>query len=228
MEVSAANWKSVTPAFSEAIEAALEPGEIPSTWFEPDLTAELQFAAGVVVLTDRRLLAIGPVPAEDSKPKRAAELRVQAWPLPDISALRVRERGGVGQMDVMGLAGRLATWRFTAGKSSAVHRMVVRFESGQAGGAGQESEPAPTVCPSCGALIPADQTECASCAPSAAPPVVSSLYRLIKFARPRLGMTMLGCLLTVAGTAALLAAKGIRLTAAQDGTPVASPAPEVT
>lgn len=79
--------------------------------------------------------------------------------------------------------------------------MVRRFEALQNGTETVTAEPAIASCPSCGAPIPVDQIECAECSPNAAPPIASSLFRLIRFARPRFGAALLGCVLTVAGTA---------------------------
>src|SRR5205823_10622462 len=57
-------------------------------------------------------------------------------------------------------------------------------------------------CPSCGAELPAEGAVCEVCRPSATPKPASSLLRLVRFARPRAGMIVLGFVLTLASTAA--------------------------
>ena len=61
-----------------------------------------------------------------------------------------------------------------------------------------------SICPSCGATIEPPSTVCEACTPTASPPPVRSLWRLVRFARPRAAMITLGLILTLASTAATL------------------------
>jgi len=171
-----------------AVEARLGPDEAVIAWLATDLDERLHFADGLVALTDRRLLNFateGP----------AREFGLDPKPL-----LQMRERGGVGTLELLGGERRLAHWRFTIGRVAAARKLVDR-SNGQ-GGRDDESGPAAT-CPSCGADLPGgDPTEsCPSCTPPTAIPS-ASLGRLARFTRPRAGMIVLGFGLTLASTAA--------------------------
>src|SRR5262245_55848298 len=101
----------------EPARAQLQAGETLLAWFEPDLDARLHYAAGLVLLTDRRLLAA------------ATPTSWQSFPLAPGHALRQREHGGAGALELSDETGRLAFWRFTAARSLAVSRLVQRRES---------------------------------------------------------------------------------------------------
>src|SRR5205823_6654643 len=57
------------------------------------------------------------------------------------------------------------------------------------------------VCPSCGADLPAEGAVCEECLPPSTPKPAWSLLRLLRFARPRAGVILLGFVLTLASTA---------------------------
>jgi ATP-binding cassette subfamily B protein len=176
-------------AWRRPVEARLEAGEAVLDWFEPDLDDRLAYAPGLVVLTGRRLLAAA---GEDWRTFALA---------PDMT-LNSEEQGGVGRLDLVGPEGRLGQWRYTAGRGPAAARLVRKLASlrnGQAGGPAVVS-----VCPSCGAPVTTEDGQCPACAPRAARPTVSSLFRLIGIAREHLWLVLAGFLLTVAGTAASL------------------------
>ena len=79
-------WKSLPDALATvALAALLAPGEILLAWFEADLDDRLHYAQRLVVLTDRRLLAIdaaGGWPAVASRPQRPVSLP----PMPPMAA----------------------------------------------------------------------------------------------------------------------------------------------
>ncbi|MFM7071289.1 MAG: ABC transporter transmembrane domain-containing protein, partial [Planctomycetota bacterium] len=60
---------------------------------------------------------------------------------------------------------------------------------------------ATTVCPRCGGMTN-DDGVCAACAPQLQPPPRQALYRLARFARPRLGLILWGTALMILSTAA--------------------------
>ena len=71
-----------------AAQAVLAPDENALATLEVDLSAELRFAAGRVILTEQRLLACEP--GTDTW---------RAWPLTAGLQLRLLEHGGVGTLD---------------------------------------------------------------------------------------------------------------------------------
>ena len=192
-------WNSVPTALREAAAAHSTEIDSPVAWAEIDLDEQLRFASGLIVLTAHKLVAVLPQSADNK-----ADSAVTSWKLTDIQRMTTRERGGLGLLELLGPAGRLASWRFTAGKASAIQRLIHRFDGIRAGLDVTASDQTSTTCPSCGATIPPDQIECPACTPSAAPPVASSLVRLLAFAKPRAGLMTLGYALTAAGTACAL------------------------
>ncbi len=170
------------------------------TWFEPNLDERLNYVAGLLVLTDQRFLAFVPS-KQAANGEVLAAAPVLSWSLSDNIALQTRDQASSGAVELIGPAGRLAVWRYTAGKSAAAHRFVQRYAGVKTGDQRQASV---SICPNCGGVIPPDTADCPQCSPQVAPPPVSSLLRLVQFARPRAGMIVVGFLLTVAGTAASL------------------------
>jgi ATP-binding cassette subfamily B protein len=170
--------------------------------FEADLTSDLRYGATLVALTSRRILALAGPDAHSNGRPGASATDVESWNLSDDIALQNRDFATVGSLELVSPTKRLAVWRYTVGRTASAHRFVQRFSAARAGQTGAAS--VASVCPSCGGLIDPETGECPQCAVQPAPPPVSSLLRLVQFARPRAGMVALGFVLTVAGTAASL------------------------
>jgi ATP-binding cassette subfamily B protein len=178
------------PEWQTTVAKRLEPGEEALAWFEPDLDAGLRYDPGLIVLTDRRLLA-AEVGGE----------RWQVWPLAVGTSLRNVEQGSAGTLELVGPDSRLARWQYTAGRAAAARRLTQRLADLQAGG----DAPAGPVafCPGCGSAMTGGG-RCDACEAAPAAPSVSSLLRLAEFARHRVGLILGGFLLTLAGTVAAL------------------------
>jgi ATP-binding cassette subfamily B protein len=186
-------WSKVPAARRREIEDRLEAGETVLGWFEPDLDERLFYAPGLLVLTDRRILASDPGAGVTAQPAW------RGWRLDGDTTLYARENAGVGTLELVGPEGRLVHWRYTAARSADVGRLLHRFEQHR----NPASVPAgDSICPTCGAVIPPEEGRCPKCAPSAAPKPAVSLFRLLEFARPRAGVIAAGLVLTLAGTAA--------------------------
>ncbi len=189
MNESDEKWGALPPEWREDTAAQLQAGETLLAWFEPDLDERLHYARGLVVLTDRRVLARGRARWDD-------------WPLTEGTSLRTAEHGSAGLLEWVNGAGRLACWRYTAAKATAAHRLVQRLSALQSNGKTEDLESARAVCPSCGATIDADDGRCETCVAGPAKVSPSALLRLVSFARPRAGLIALGFLLTLSATAA--------------------------
>ncbi len=186
------DWQSVPERLRKEVEQELAVGEKPLAWFRPDLDAQLHFADGWVVCTDRRILAAGA-------PNKGT------WLLEELSEIQLDERLGYGVLELHGPSALLAQWRFTSAQSAVAAKFVGRVEDIRAGRRGtQTPHEADQVCPSCGAPFAGGEKQCPVCKKAPAPPPVRSLWRLSRFARPRAGLLALGILLTLAGTAASL------------------------
>jgi ATP-binding cassette, subfamily B, bacterial len=172
------------------------PGETVVAWLETDLDAALRFAPGLVVLTDRRLIAFEAVDGSGSLPKP------QAWTLDATTNLESGEHAGVGALELFWNDARVARWRYTAAQAAAAHRLVRRFNAlmRPAGVVAEESKT--TVCPSCGAVLNADDVECPACKPDVGEPSRFVLLRLIRFAAPWMPVILLAFALTLAANGA--------------------------
>lgn len=130
--------------------------------------------------------------------------RAESWNYSQISGLKTREQHGLGTLSVLGHDAQLKSWQYTAIRGNSAAKFVQRANSALAESRGERLESIVTVCPSCGAVLDSGETECPACK-NVTTPQTRSLLRLMRFARPRMGMIMLGAVLTVASIAASLA-----------------------
>ena len=162
---------------------------------ELDLDARLRFRPGLVVLTERRLLAGSGAPDGWTE-----------WPLDAGLVLDLQDHAGVGTLELHDGGGRTASWRFTLGRNPAALQLVRRFRQQCAALAGgcAIAEPKPLPCPNCEApLLPGQ--ECTACSPpELVPPSSATLFRLWRFAKPYQWQLLAGFLLTLVATAANL------------------------
>jgi len=178
------------------VEAKLAAGEKTQAWVEIDLNNRLQFASGLVLVTDRRFLAFAP---DDTS--------WQEWPLREGLTLNHNDHAGVGTLELVGENGLLATWRYTLAKNLAALRVINEFDlhrdsivSGQ-----PVLRSAEDCCPQCKAPLPPGEDECPACnRETAVAPSTWTLFRLWRFARPYRWQLFTGFVLTLASTAATL------------------------
>jgi ATP-binding cassette, subfamily B, bacterial len=188
-------WEQLPADLRVQAEALFEPSEAPVCWLELDLDSQLHYARGLVVLTDRRLIAVGQAKPSD-------------WPLAAIKGLQAKEHHGIGALDLLGKEGLLAQWRYTIGRAPLAHKLVDRFTRLRTGELGNGDEPPemPTVvCPGCGAVLAADQKDCPDCGAVQGKPAFSAIYRLFGFAKPHRWIALFGFLLMLASSIAALA-----------------------
>ncbi|RJF97332.1 ABC transporter ATP-binding protein [Noviherbaspirillum saxi] len=189
--------RSAVPAhWQHDTDMHLQPGESAVASVELDLDPNLRFSSGIVLVTDRRLLA---KPARDSA--------WQEWPFRQQLVLDHHDHAGVGTLELHDDQQRLASWRYTLGRNPDALRVIDQFEQQRdaiVSGLGIQ-EPEQAICPSCKAQIPADQEECPVCTREIhTPPSTWTLFRLWRFAKPYKGQLLAGFLLTLASTAATL------------------------
>jgi ATP-binding cassette subfamily B protein len=163
---------------------------------ELDLDARLRFGKGLVVVTDRRVLARAP-----------GEAAWRDWVYRPGLALRHHDHAGVGTLELVDAAGRLACWRYTLGHNLAAMRLSDRFERRLASHLSRRvmDLPAENLCPTCKAPLEPDQEECPVCSLEIhTPPSTWTLFRLWRFARPYKGQLFVALILALASTAATL------------------------
>jgi ATP-binding cassette subfamily B protein len=174
----------------------LAPGEQVVATLEPDLDARLAFAAGRVVLTDRRLLACA-----------AGDTNWTAWPLAANLSLQHHDHAGVGTLELHDASTRLARWRFTLAHDGAALRLADRFTAQLAAHLSGQPVPSPdeALCPTCKTPLPPGEEECPLCSRELhEAPSTWTLFRLWRFAGPYRGQLLAGFLLTLAATGATL------------------------
>lgn len=196
---------TIPEGYGPAVSARLERGESVFACLEVDLDEELRFSPKLVVLTDRRLLTVPPHSEPSTVTNTPSKSTVPAtdgqWRLADFTALEVTHQGSLGKLELLGADGLVACWRFTAGRVGQARRLVSRWASL---GRDEPEEPSGSICPSCGAPMPLDFDQCPACKPKPVTRLHASLVRLLPFAMPRIGMVLLGFVLTVAGTGAAM------------------------
>jgi len=199
-------WAGCPAWIRTVVERHVESGESPLTWFEPDLNHRLQYSAGLVVLTDRRILQFDWDAATlrngspDFDPKSFKFYVLE----PDVE-LSARDHAGLGTLELLKNGEAQAWWRYTAARATSARRLIERLDALRRG---VTPQPAPTVapvatteCTVCGAPIPAGENACRECGASISKPPLRSLLRLFSVARKYRGMVVLGFFLTLATTA---------------------------
>ncbi len=166
-----------------ATSAPLEPGENALASLDVDLDGQDRFAAGQLLLTERRLLARHP--GADTW---------QAWPLAPSLALQHADHAGVGQLSLHDAGGRLAVWRYTLGADPAALRLMAQFDRQihRLTHGATDADDAPE----------AEETDFAAESPT--PPSTWVLLRLSRFAKPYRWQLLLGFVLMLVSTAASL------------------------
>ncbi len=191
-----ASGGAVPTAWQASLAAALVAGERIIAYLELDLDQRLQFASGLVVLTDQRLLAKAPEDAD-----------WQAWPCAVPLALTHSDYGGVGALELHDGGSRRACWRYTLRHNPPALRLLDQFAARRDSrhkGLAYEPE-AEAVCSRCSAPLIPGQDECPGCSSElTTPPSTWTLFRLWRFAKPYRLQLASGFVLTLAGTAATL------------------------
>lgn len=188
---------SVLPAaWSAQVAPQLAADEKILAWLEIDLSAELRFSAGLVVVTSERLLA-----------KAAADAPWQVWAYAPGLALTRRDHSGVGSLELFDASARLACWRYTLGSDIAAGRLIEHFTRQLAFKLTGELPPpsAHALCPKCETPLLAGQEECPVCSKEIhEPPSTWTLLRLWRFAHPYRWRLLAGFILSLVSTAATL------------------------
>ncbi|VVD64519.1 cyanophycin metabolism-associated ABC transporter [Pandoraea fibrosis] len=187
------------------VAAQLADGETVLAWLTVDLDAQLHFARGLVVATERRLLA-----REARREASRSGEGWQSWPYRADLSLTHTDHAGVGSLELCDAREKLANWRYTLGHNPAALTLmdtVARQREALAAGhaASHEAAGETGTCPICQAELPPGVDDCPQCNPEVeAPPSTWALLRLWRFARPYRFQLLAGFLLTLCATGATL------------------------
>jgi ATP-binding cassette subfamily B protein len=200
-ELSLPLSSSLPASWRDAAQDQLQGNETLLAILELDLDQSLHFRRGLLLLTDRRLLAGVAEPSSTWS----------EWPLRAGLCLQHHDHAGIGTLELMddssGTTTRLAAWRYTLEQNVAALRLIEKFDkqleavvSGHAPAAEEI-----VACPTCKALLEPGQEECPICTRELqSPPSTWTLFRLWRFARPYRWDLLTGFLLTLAATGATL------------------------
>jgi ATP-binding cassette subfamily B protein len=183
-------------AWQHDLQGQLQVDESIIASLELDLDAALHYVQGIVVVTNRRLLA-----------RMADNKEWQHWTYRAALALAHHDHAGVGTLELHDDTARLAAWRYTLGHNPDALRLMTHFEQQRDAAVSGLAVKPPEValCPSCKAPLPEGQEECPICTREVlTPPSTGTLFRLWRFAKPYKGQLLAGFLLMLAGTAATL------------------------
>jgi ATP-binding cassette, subfamily B, bacterial len=187
-------------AWAAQAESQLSDGERVLAWMEIDLDAHLHFASGLVVVTNRRILA-----------STENDVIWREWAFRAGLMLVRYDHSGVGSLELLDADSLLARWRYTLGSDIAARRLIEHFtqQLGYQLTGVPLPPPSEALCPKCQRVLDAPllpgQEECASCSSEVhTPPSTWTLFRLWRFARPYKWRLLAGFLLTLGSTAATL------------------------
>lgn len=184
------------PVWQTHLDSQLAGDEKVLSWLEIDLDSHLRFSPGLVVLTDRRLIA-GTANDQDWKTHAFRH---------GLTLTR-RDHSGVGSLELFAADARLALWCYTLGGDIAAGRLIEHFTRQLAFHLTGEIPPAPlqALCPKCETPLLAGQEECPLCSKEIhTPPSTWTLFRLWRFAYPYRWRLLAGFLLSLGSTAATL------------------------
>lgn len=188
---------NLPPRWVNDVASRLIQGEVILAWLEISLDEQLNFSEGILVVTNKRLLA-----------KMAIDESWREWRYQQGLLLSQQDHAGVGCLELFDTQARLVHWRYRLGNDMAVSRLIERFMQqvdAQLTGKLPDTVYTQAICPSCSTLIPPDQDECPVCDGLVhETPSTWMLFRLWRFARPYRWRLLAGFLLTLCSTAATL------------------------
>ena len=197
-------WADVPAGWHSDVQQQLLSGENVLASLEVDLDERLYFARGLLIVTDRRLLACSAqVPGSAAAPVRDWHV----WTLSPQMRLEHQDHAGVGTLALTLPGQRVAHWRFTLSRNVAAMRMQeILNQRCEQLAAGEGAPPQLALrCPNCKRPLDFPGAACTACSPDLhTPPSTWGLMRLWRFAKPYQNRLLLGFVLTLASTAATL------------------------
>ncbi len=163
------------------------------------MDAQLHFAAGLLIVTDKRLIS--------AQRDANSQLVWSSWALLAGMAFEHHDHAGVGTLSLVDATQRLASWRFTLSHNVTAMRLQEIFATrievlthGQPLQAGLDAR-----CPQCKLALENVGDVCPVCSREQHAPLSTwGLFRLWRFAKPYEWRLLAGFLLTLASTAATL------------------------
>ena len=197
-------WADVPAGWQSDVQQQLLSDENVRACLEVDLDERLYFARGLLIVTDRRLLASpADVPADGDAAARAWP----AWNLVASLQLQHHDHAGVGTLSLTLPGQRLAHWRFTLSRNVAAMRLQEVFNQRCEQLEQGDGRPPQLAlrCSHCKRPLDHPGAVCSACEGDVHTPSSTwGLFRLWRFAKPYQHRLLLGFVLTLASTAATL------------------------
>ncbi len=185
---------SLPERWQSQLKQQLNAGENVLAVLEVDLDSRLRFVSGVLALTNQGLISCP-----------AGENRWQRTGFRDGLVLSHHDHAGVGHLQLTDQNGLIESWRFTLGHNLQAIRLLDQFKEQLHSFLTQQpvTQKEQNTCPSCKAVLEADEEECPVCTKVVhTPPSTWTLFRLWRFARPYRLPLFIGFTLMLLGTAA--------------------------
>jgi ATP-binding cassette, subfamily B, bacterial len=179
---------SLPPEWGSRVASVLASGEFVREFLEIDLDSDRRFSKGLLVLSDRRWLAW------------RAERLVDDFERSRLKGIDLVEAGSLVEV-VVQLTDGSKSYAATVARRPDARRFVDQVTAALRGSAAVADE---RVCRRCGGPLLPDGKTCPVCDEAPAPPAARSMLRLLPFARPWLGYSILGIVLTIISTMAAL------------------------
>jgi ATP-binding cassette subfamily B protein len=165
-------WSALDAGLRHPVESRLASGEHVVAWMISDIDDRRQYRKTLLALTNHRLISSGPESFHE-------------WTLAESDRLRIKDRAGLGTLELLGADRRLGSWYYTIAQGPAALVLGDRFEDlkegrpprkkveGQEVPEGEETEP---------------------------PPNTMALFRLWQFARPHFWWMFVAFVLSLTAT----------------------------
>jgi ATP-binding cassette subfamily B protein len=197
--LSAVAKSLLPPVWSASALAQLSPQENVLACLEVDLNAQLQFAQGLLIVTDQRLLS--------AQRGVSSQVEWSSFPLTAGLSMQHTDYAGVGTLSLVNPEARLASWRFTLTHNVTAMRLQEIFAARVevlTHGKPLKAQ-ADARCPQCKLTLEHPGDPCPVCSREQHAPLSTwGLFRLWRFAKPYRWRLLAGFLLTLASTAATL------------------------
>ncbi|HEY3963503.1 MAG TPA: ABC transporter ATP-binding protein [Planctomycetaceae bacterium] len=194
LSFSADSRSPLPERFRPAVESQLEASESVVAYFLADLDDRLNYAGSLVVLTSQRLLLVREAQSKQAAGSTEAspvDFTVDAWGNSSITFLTARDHGGLGHFEAQGNDARLASVYYTVGQAGGVRDLVDAFNDLRSGRSRAVLD-----------ALAAGEPEIPEAEAGPERAHVGALFRLLRFARNRIGTILFGGILTLATTAA--------------------------
>jgi ATP-binding cassette subfamily B protein len=167
-------WSSVESPLRAPVETRLDADERIVAWMISDVDDQRRYRTTMLALSNRRFFS-------------STAGAVRDWPLAEVDKLRIKDRAGLGTLELLGSDRRLGHWYYTIAQGPAALVLGDRFDELKDGRAVRP---------------PVDENDIPEVEEREAPPNTMALFRLWQFAAPHSLWMFIAFVLSLAATIA--------------------------